>query len=234
MGRLRRSKKIKPVAADRIRDDTSQSFIDVLKRIDGDAGSDGMSVANIIDRLDERAFGLLILLLTIPCLAPGLPGAQLIAVPIFLLAVQMLFGRNEPWLPGVFMRARIKKSWIASVAAFADKRLNWTGRLARPRWRPLASGLGERIAALFMALAAITIMLPITNTIPSLALLLLALGIIERDGVFTTLGALVATAWLSALAALIVAILMGSGIAANFLAENAPWLAPRLGAEPPF
>jgi len=221
------------VAADGIRDDTSQSFIDVLKRIDGDAGADGMSVAKIIDRLDERAFGLIILLLTIPCLVPGLPGAQIIAVPIFLLAVQMLFGRNEPWLPDVFMRARIKKSWIASVAAFADKRLNWTERLARPRWRALASGLGERIAALFMALAAITLMLPITNTIPSLALLLLALGIIERDGVFTALGALVATAWLSALAALIAGVLMGGGIVANLLAEHAPWLVFGLGAEPP-
>lgn len=221
------------MAADRIRDDTSQSFIDVLKRIDGDAGADGMSVGEIIDRLDERAFGLVILLLSIPCLAPGLPGAQIIAVPIFLLAVQMLFGRNEPWLPSVFMRARIKKSWIASVAAFADKRLNWTERLARPRWRALADGLGERIAALFMALAAITVMLPITNSIPSLALLLLALGIIERDGVFTALGALVATAWLSALAALIAGAFMGGSIAANFLAENAPWLALGLGTEPP-
>lgn len=125
------------------------------------------------------------------------------------------------------------KSWIASVAAFSDKRLNWTERLARPRWQALASGLGERIAALFMALAAITVMLPITNTIPSLALLLLALGIIERDGVLTALGALVATAWLSALAALIAGVLMGGGIVADFLAEHAPWLTFGLGAKPP-
>lgn len=217
------------MAAQDIRDDASRSFIGVLTHIDADAGEEGMTVAAIVDRLDERAFGLLILILAIPCLVPGLPGAQIIAVPIALLALQVLVGRREPWLPGWFMRARVKKSWITSIAGFADKRLRWTERLAQPRLTFLASGFGERVVALFMALAAVTVMLPITNTIPSVALTLMSVGIIQRDGVFTTLGGLIATAWVGVLTALVGGLVLGAGFAVQLVSERAPWLLDWLG-----
>lgn len=207
-----------------VRDDPSRSFINVLQGIDAATGDEGIAVSGIVDRLDERAFGLLILLLAIPCLVPGLPGAQIIAIPIFLLAVQVMFGRSEPWLPGWFTRAHVKKGWISAIAGFADKRLRWTERLARPRLTFLASGLGERVAALIMALASITIMLPITNTIPSLALTLLALGIIQRDGLFTLAGAVIALAWITALSALVAGLFFGAGFAVDLVREHAPWL----------
>ena len=212
------------MTADVIRDDTSRSFIGVLKQINAAAGEEGLSVAAIVDRLDERAFGLLILLLAIPCLVPGLPGAQIIAIPIFLLSVQILIGRHEPWLPGWFMRAQIRKGWIGAITDFADKRLRWTERLARPRLSVLASGFGERVAGLFMAIAAVTVMLPITNTIPSLALTLLSIGLIQRDGLFALAGALIAAAWFTLLAALTTGLFVGAGFAVNLVAERAPWL----------
>lgn len=214
---------------DMVRDDPSRSFITVLQAIDAGAGEEGVKVSGIVDRLDERAFGLLILLLTIPCLVPGLPGAQIIAIGIFLLALQVVVGRREPWLPGWFMRAQVKKSWISSIAGFADKRLRWTEQLARPRLRFLTTGLGERIAALIMALAAITVMLPITNTIPSIALTLLSLGLIQRDGLFTLAGAAVALGWITLLSALVAGLFLGAGFAVTFVGEHAPWLLDWIG-----
>jgi hypothetical protein len=109
---------------------------------------------------------------------PGLPGAQLIAIPIFLLGLQIAAGRNEPWLPGWAMRAKLKPEWLSAVADFAGKRLRWTERLSRPRWRWVAHGAGERIIGLIIALASVTIMLPITNTIPSLAITVAAVNAI--------------------------------------------------------
>ena len=210
-------------------DNLSSSFIGVLTRVDAAAGEEGLTVSDIVDQLDERAFGLLILLLTLPCLVPGLPGAQIIAIAIFLLAVQVLIGRSEPWLPGWFMRARVKKSWLSALASFADKRLRWTETFSRPRWRFFATGVGEKIAAFIMALAAITVMLPITNTVPSVALTLMSVGLIQRDGIFTVLGSLVALAWLTLLGVLVTGLILGAGFAVNLLAEHAPWLADLFG-----
>lgn len=214
---------------DTVRDDPSRSFISVLQAIDAGAGDDGVQVSGIVDRLDERAFGLLILLLTLPCLVPGLPGAQIIAIGVFLLALQVVIGRREPWLPGWFMRAHVKKSWISAIAGFADKRLRWTEQVARPRLSFLTTGLGERLAALIMALAAVTVMLPITNTIPSIALTLLSLGLIQRDGLFTLAGAAVALGWITLLSALVAGLFFGAGFAVTFVGEHAPWLLDWLG-----
>ena len=203
-------------------DDPARGFIATTRTLADAAGEEGLTVGEIVDRLDERAFGILILLFALPCLVPGLPGAQIIAIPIFLLGLQLLVGRGEPWLPGWFLRARVKKSWIEGIATFCEKRLAWTEQVARPRLRFLASGPAERLLGLIIALAAVTIMLPITNTIPSVAITAIALGLIQRDGLFTGAGAGLALAWTAGLTALVAAVVYGASFATDFLREYAP------------
>lgn len=206
-------------------DNPKRGFIAVTADIAAAAGPEGLTVGQIVDRLDERAFGLLILVLAIPCLVPGLPGAQIIAIPIFLLALQIVFGRQEPWLPAWFLRLSVKKDWLDAISGFCTKRLSWAERLARPRWTVFADGFGERVAALTMALAAITIMLPITNTIPSLALTLISVGLLQRDGLFVAAGATIAAVWVSLLGVIVFGLLYGAGFAVEWAQESAPWLA---------
>lgn len=206
-----------------------QGFIDAALDLKAAAGPNGMSLGQIVDRLDQRAFGILILLLTLPCLVPGLPGAQLIAIPIFLLAVQMAAGRAEVWLPGAFLKAQVKRGWIEAVADFADRRLRWTERLSRPRLSFVTSGIGERFTGLVIALAAITIMLPITNTIPSLAITVAAVGLLQRDGLFALGGLALAAAWIVALCVVVTGLVMGAGFAVELISERAPWLSNMVG-----
>jgi hypothetical protein len=208
---------------------STSSFIDKLVSLKLVGNDDGTNVATIVDELDERAFGLLILLFAIPCLVPGLPGAQLIAIPIFLLGLQMLAGRNEVWLPKAALNAKIKRTWIDSIADFVEKRLRWTERLSKPRLAGLASGWSERLIGLVIALAAITIMLPITNTIPSLAITLIAVGLLQRDGLFTLAGCGLALAWLTFLTIMVWGLLAGAGFAVDFISQHLPWLAKIMG-----
>lgn len=203
-------------------DDPARGFIATTRVLADAAGQDGLTIGEIVDQLDERAFGLLILLFALPCLVPGLPGAQIIAIPIFLLGLQLLIGRTEPWLPGWFLRMRVKKAWLEGVAGFCDKRLHWTERVARPRLRLLAAGPAERVLGLVVALAAMTIMLPITNTIPSAAITAIALGLIQRDGLFTGVGGGLAMAWIMALVALVAALAHGANFATDALQQHAP------------
>ena len=112
---------------------------------------------------------------------------------------------------------RAKGSWLKAMADFAESKLSWIDRLSRPRLTRFADGPGEKLAAGFMILATLTIVLPMTNTIPSIALALLAVGLIQRDGLFVLAGAAVAAVWLTLLGALATAVLLGAEWAARLL-----------------
>lgn len=210
-------------------DDKQASFIDTIVSLRSLGDESGTDVRTIVDRLDERAFGLLILLFAIPCLVPGLPGAQLIAIPILLLGGQLAIGRNEVWLPQRALGTRIKRGWIDAIAGFVDKRLRWTQRLSRPRLVGLASGWIERLIGLVIALAAVTIMLPITNTIPSLAITIIAVGLLQRDGLFTLAGTALAGAWIGFLGVMVWGLFTGAQFAVDLINKHLPMLAQWLG-----
>ncbi len=160
----------------------------------------------------------MILLLSIPCLVPGLYGVpQVVGLIVILLAGQMLVGREEPWLPRWFLNLRCKGSWLKAMADFAETKLGWIDRLSRPRLRRFADGPGEKLAAVFMILATVTIVMPLTNTIPSIALALLSVGLIQRDGLFVLAGCAVTTVWLTLLGALGTGLLMGAEWATRWL-----------------
>ncbi|QSF55098.1 exopolysaccharide biosynthesis protein [Brevundimonas fontaquae] len=199
-------------------DDVSHNVTRLLRRLADDGGDAGLTLHEIRDRLDERAYGLLILLLSIPCLVPGLYGVpQVVGLIVILLAGQMLVGREEPWLPRWFLNLRCKGSWLKAMADFAETKLGWIDRLSRPRLRGFADGPGEKLAAVFMILATVTIVMPLTNTIPSIALALLSVGLIQRDGLFVLAGCAVTTVWLTILGALGTGLLMGAEWATRWL-----------------
>lgn len=197
-------------------DDASSGFIGLTRALATAGGGQGLTLGEIRDRLDERSFGLLILILSIPCLVPALYGVpQVIGVPILLLAGQMLIGMKEPWLPNGLLSRRAPQSWLDRMADFAEKRMGWFERLSRPRLKAFSTGFGERFAALFMIVATITIVLPMVNTVPSIALALLAVGLIQRDGLFVLGGAVVATVWASGLTAVALGLYYGASWAAG-------------------
>ncbi len=214
-----------PIPPSSEQDDVRQNLARLLRRLADDGAANGLTLHEIRDRLDERAYGLLILILAIPCLVPGLYGVpQVVGLVILLLAAQLLVGREEPWLPQWVLRLRAKASWLKAMADFAEQRLGWIDRFSRPRLSAFASGAGEKLAALFMILATVTIVLPLTNTIPSVALSLLAVGLIQRDGLFIIGGAVVATAWISLLTFLAVAFLLGADWAMRLVSDYVPGL----------
>ncbi|KPF81867.1 exopolysaccharide biosynthesis protein exod [Brevundimonas sp. AAP58] len=201
-------------------DDPHQGFIGLVASLAEASGPDGLTIGEIRDRLDERAFGLMILILAIPCLVPALYGVpQIVGVPILLLAGQMLAGREEPWLPAGMLKRTVSKSMLDRMADFAVKRMGWLERLSKPRLRLFTTGLAERMAAAFMILATLTIVLPMTNTVPSVALALLAVGLIQRDGLFVAAGATVAVGWATAIAVVATGFLLGAGWAVGLMAR---------------
>ena len=201
-------------------DDPRQGFIGLVAGLAEASGPEGLTLREIRDRLDERAFGLMILILAIPCLVPALYGVpQIVGIPILLLAGQMLLGREEPWLPEAVLKRRVSKAMLDRMAEFAIKRMGWFERLSRPRLTLFTQGLAERAAAAFMILATLTIVLPMTNTVPSVALALMSVGLIQRDGLFVAAGAAVATGWVTALMVVGIGFVVGASWAVGLMAR---------------
>lgn len=63
-------------------------------------------------------------------------------------------------------------------------------RLLRPRWSWLVNHKAEHVIGAFCLLLAVVLALPIPlgNMLPALAISLIALGILERDGVWVLIG----------------------------------------------
>ncbi len=160
------------------------------------------ALGDVIARLDERAFGFLLLLLALPCCLPFvyiLP--QIVALPMLALAGQLAMGSRHPWLPRKLNDRRFSIPAFAKVLARAEKYVGWVERIATPRLRPVTSPLALRFVGALMLIPAASILMPLpsTNTVPGIGVAIAAMGLIERDGVLVVLGLLIGFAWVALL-----------------------------------
>lgn len=168
---------------------TSEVLQALVGRLDGDR----ISLGDIDAALQDRAFGLLMLVFALPNTLPiSIPGVSgVLGTPILLLAVQLLMGYRRPWLPVWMSRRSFPR---ASFVRVTDRTVPWLERLERllrPRLCALTGRTAERFliggAAVVLA-AALALPIPFGNTLPALALTFLSLGLLERDGAAVLVG----------------------------------------------
>ena len=156
------------------------------------------ALGDVVTRLDERAYGFLLLLLALPCCLPFvyvLP--QIVALPMLALAGQMAMGGKHPWLPKKLNDRRFSVPEFAKVLHRAEKYGGWIERIATPRLKPVTGRKANRIigALLLVPITSILLPLPLTNTVPGIGVAIAALGLIERDGVLVVGGLLIGFIW---------------------------------------
>ncbi len=170
-----------------------------LDRLAQRRGEDGeVSLGTLLDELDERAFGLLLLVLALPCCIPLLWGIpQIVALPMLAIAFQIARGQDHPWLPEALRQRRFAVSGMHGVVRRAQRYLGWAERLARPRLNRLTEGVGLRIVGFLLLIptASILVPLPSTNTAPGIGVAIASVGLLERDGLLVLLGLLFGLAW---------------------------------------
>lgn len=165
---------------------------DAAKQYQESAEADRVSVGELMEVLHERGFGILLIIFVLPnCIpipAPGL--VSLTALPLLLLSAQMMYGADHPWLPSWLNRRTIKRGLLALIVSRASPVMRKIEKLLRPRVSFASSETGEKIvgALCFLFSLCILIPLPWTNFVPGYGVLLLALGLLSRDGVVMLLG----------------------------------------------
>lgn len=174
-----------------------KSFSDVLRSL-ADAADPGerISFGTLLDALHDRAFGALMLVFAAPNVIPiPIPGiSTLLSAPLLYLAAQLMLGHDRPWLPRWIAERSIS---ALDFEAMVDRILPWVikaERMLKPRLDLLTNPAAERlIGAICLGLAIILFFpIPLGNMLPGLAISLLALGILEKDGVFVAVGSVLA------------------------------------------
>ncbi|MFY7782333.1 MAG: exopolysaccharide biosynthesis protein, partial [Tagaea sp.] len=134
----------------------------------------------------------LIVLLCLPNFLPfSVPGfSALTGLPIAFFCLLLLLGVKKPWLPAALMDRSVDRSSYASVVT---RFVPWLVKMegwVKPRLPALTSTAGERVIGLVGIPVAILLAAPIPfgNPPPAIALALLALGVLERDGRCVILG----------------------------------------------
>jgi hypothetical protein len=169
---------------------------DDLRRILGLAGGQPMSVADIIRHSRGRGLQTIAIVLSLPFLSPvAIPGLSIpFGIAIAICGLRIGF-RHEPWLPAFIARRRISFVVLEKTLRFGIAVHTRLEKFLRVRWTGLVDSHAARMAAgIAIALAAFFLSLPIpppfplTNTIPGFAIIMLCLGMLERDGLVTFYG----------------------------------------------
>ncbi|MDN4039168.1 exopolysaccharide biosynthesis protein [Massilia sp. YIM B02443] len=156
----------------------------------------GITLSELIHRVGNDGLLILAALLTLVFLIPvSIPGVSTVfGAAILLISVSRLFRRNL-WIPSKLehrvigtrkLRPLLRKalSWLKKIETVS--RPNRMGWLA-------ADGAVGTLNSLALILGAVLLMMPFglipfSNTFPAVAILFLAIGLLQKDGVSVLLG----------------------------------------------
>jgi hypothetical protein len=179
----------------------------VLRELDGD-GKEQTSLNDLVASLGNRSFVPLLIIFSLPNLFFFVPGASVITgPPLIFVAVQLVLGRPSVWLPKVLGERSIEKQAFGRIVARALPWIERVERLARPRYWRVSRRAAELIVGIACLVMAIFMFLPIpfANTLPALSVIMLALSLGERDGLWLIGGFIVSLVSFTVVAAIFAA-----------------------------
>jgi hypothetical protein len=171
---------------------------EMLREFAHSVSSERVSVAEIAAALGGRGLGVLIAVFALPnILSLPIPfGNVAIGVPTLIFAVQLTLGFERLMIPKVIAHHSISSDMLKAIAPRVAGILSWFEGLLRPRFPLIAGPHTERAFGLLCVALAVVAMLPIPfgHNLPALGLVLIGLGLIERDGLAIVGGAFIGIA----------------------------------------
>lgn len=166
-----------------------------LAQIAQQSGPDRISLSNLARELHSRVWGGLLVIFAAINVIPLPPGTNtVIAIPLVLISVQMVFGRASPWFPPGIDRRGVTKVELETLIA----KMGWfearVERIFKPRLARLTGPTATRVIGLVCMLLSLIAGLPILmiHNAPAIAIVLFGLALIYRDGVLVIVACIAA------------------------------------------
>jgi hypothetical protein len=163
---------------------------EVLREIGEDQTRSRVSFGDLLTAMGDRALGALLFLFASPNILPSPPGAStVLGTPLIFLAAQLTFG-CRPWLPGFITQRSMSHEDYRALIKRVGPWLEKAEKLLRPRLSCLATPPMEYLVGFICFVLSVILALPIPmgNNLPGLAISLMALGILEKDGIWVMAG----------------------------------------------
>jgi len=152
----------------------------------------------MLNLLGVRGFAFFILVLALLNMVIFMiPGLSLVfGLPLVILTVQMVLGFRAPLFPAFIRRRSISAEAVSKGLKIGMRGMRRVEHLVKPRFAFLSGPYMYRLHSLLALVMAVQMALPIPilNLSPSLGLVVLALGMMQRDGIFIA-GAYVIGMW---------------------------------------
>lgn len=173
-----------PPAPHNLRDD--------LQHILGKSAGVGMTLGQFIEALGDRSHAVVIIILTTPFLFIPIPGLSTpIGAVLLLFGVAVTFNR-QPWLPAKLRNKHLSHDLLSKIVGACNRVLGVVEKLIHPRLSFVTAGPGHFLTGLSLIAAIIAMALPIpipyNNAPPAFVILVLAFGLLERDGIAVIVG----------------------------------------------
>ncbi len=178
----------------------SQVLENAINALEGDK----ISFKLLIEHLGTRAYGILLVLLTLPNAIPisGVLGiSALTGLLMLIFSAQMAFAVEKPWLPKFIAEKEIRKELLLKALRVVTPYLEKIEPYIKPRLVILSTPVALKMMGWIIVLFCLVILLPIpfSNFGPALAIFLIGLGMLEKDGIFALLGVLIGVAYCTVL-----------------------------------
>lgn len=194
--------------------DTEVSLGVALRQLIDNIHGEQITLRTLLALIGEQGLLLFCVVLTLPFLLPvSIPGVSTVfGQVIILLGISLVLNRI-PWLPSRLMDRPISNAHLIPTLEKGVEMFQRIERWMRPRLTRVTTGaLANRLNGLAVTAGGVLLLFPLSfvpfsNTLPAVAVLLLALGMLQRDGYFIIGGyiALIATViYFGALALIVV------------------------------
>jgi hypothetical protein len=170
-----------------------------LESLQAQVKGESLTLVELKRSLKDRGTAMLLILLALPFCFIAIPGLSTpFGFAICLIGTCLAMGR-EPWLPRFILHRRLSTARLTQLLTGAIKVSRQLEKFVRPRLGFLHAGPGRlRLIGFGIVIASLGLMLPLpipfSNSIPAWAVVLLAIGMMENDGLFVLLGHLTAIA----------------------------------------
>ena len=175
--------------------DTREKMSDTLNRTISSIDGRTVTLRQLMGAMGEQGLLMLCALLTLPFLIPvSIPGVSTVfGAAIILISLAVMLNRM-PWLPARVSDRQIETEKLIPTLKKGADMVSRLDRYVRPRFGMFTeSGFMNRINGAGILYGGILLMFPLglipfSNTLPGIAILLLAVGMLQRDGVMVLAG----------------------------------------------